>query len=73
MGRAGRQNPISTMRKLADDSGASQFWQLLDGCIGWIMILSFYGVIAGWAMAYVGSTAAGDFVGISGSSAQCIQ
>jgi len=71
MGRAGRQNPISTMRKLADDSGASQFWQVIGwmGALAGFMILSFYGVIAGWAMAYVGSTAAGDFVGISGGSA----
>ena len=29
------------------------------------MILSFYGVIAGWAMAYVGDTATGDFVDLA--------
>ena len=71
MGRAGRQNPISTMRKVANDSGASQFWQVIGwmGALAGFMLLSSYGVIAGRAMAYVGSTAAGDFVGISGGSA----
>ena len=67
MGRAGRQNPITTMKLLASESNASQFWQVIGwmGAIAGFMILSFYGVIAGWAMAYVGDTATGDFVGIS--------
>ena len=72
MGRAGRQNPITTMKLLASESNASQFWQVIGwmGAIAGFMILSFYGVIAGWAMAYVGDTATGDFVGISGGSSQ---
>ena len=71
MGRAGRQNPITTMKLLASESNASQFWQVIGwmGAIAGFMILSFYGVIAGWAMAYVGDTATGDFVGISGAAA----
>ena len=53
MGRAGRQNPITTMKLLARESNASQFWQVIGwmGAIAGFMILSFYGVIAGWAMA----------------------
>ena len=75
MGRAGRQNPITTMKLLASESNASQFWQVIGwmGAIAGFMILSFYGVIAGWAMAYVGDTATGDFVGSAARQRASIQ
>lgn len=74
MGRAGRQNPITTMKLLARASGASQFWQIIGwmGALAGFMILSFYGVIAGWAMAYVGDMANGDFVGVTGTEAATV-
>lgn len=74
MGRAGRQNPITTMKLLARASGASQFWQIIGwmGALAGFMILSFYGVIAGWAMAYVGGMANGDFVGVTGTEAATV-
>jgi NSS family neurotransmitter:Na+ symporter len=74
MGRAGRQNPITTMKHLAQASGASQFWQVIGwmGALAGFMILSFYGVIAGWAMAYVGDMASGDFVGVTGTEAATV-
>lgn len=67
LGRAGRQSPIHTMRDLAAKSGANPLWQLIGwmGALAGFMILSFYGVIAGWAMAYVVSSADGTFVGAS--------
>ncbi|MEX0943194.1 MAG: sodium-dependent transporter [Pseudomonadales bacterium] len=67
LGRAGRQSPIHTMRDLAARSSASPLWQLIGwmGALAGFMILSFYGVIAGWAMAYVVSSADGTFVGAS--------
>lgn len=71
LGRAGRQSPIHTMRDLALQSGASHRWQFIGwmGAVAGFMILSFYGVIAGWAMAYVVDSAAGDFVGVTGEIA----
>jgi neurotransmitter:Na+ symporter, NSS family len=63
LGRRGRQNPINTMRTLAEESGQSTLW----GLLGWLgiasgsLILSYYSVIAGWTLAYVFRTAAGIF------------
>ncbi|MDH5736688.1 MAG: sodium-dependent transporter, partial [Gammaproteobacteria bacterium] len=53
-GREGRQSPINTMKSLAKRSGASPLWESLGwlGALAGFVILSFYGVIAGWAMAY---------------------
>ncbi|OUS28484.1 sodium-dependent transporter [Gammaproteobacteria bacterium 45_16_T64] len=54
LGRRGRKSPINTMKELAKSSDASKLW----GGIGWMgalsgfLILSFYSVIAGWAVAY---------------------
>ncbi|CAL1240266.1 sodium-dependent transporter [Candidatus Methylocalor cossyra] len=55
LGRRGRQSPINTLRTLAAEAGAGGFWQ----GAGWLavlagfLILSYYSVIAGWAMAYI--------------------
>jgi NSS family neurotransmitter:Na+ symporter len=71
MGRETRSSPINTMRKLVEHSRASGAWVL----IGWMgvgagfLILSFYGVIAGWALDYVLETARGTFEGASGEVA----
>jgi NSS family neurotransmitter:Na+ symporter len=65
LGRRGRQNPINTMRTLAEESGRSPLWRF----VGWLgmasgfLILSYYSVIAGWTLAYVFRTAAGTFAG----------
>lgn len=71
LGRAGRQSPINSMRALAARSGANPLWQLIGwmGALAGFMILSFYGVIAGWAMHYVFASAQGTFVGASGEAA----
>jgi NSS family neurotransmitter:Na+ symporter len=63
LGRRGRQSPINTMRILAAESGRSRHWQLLGwaGVIAGFLILSYYSVIAGWAMAYVARAASGAF------------
>ena len=52
LGRAGRQSPINTMRELTAKSAASPFWQIVGwmGALAGFMILSFYAVIAGWAI-----------------------
>lgn len=65
MGRRGRQNPADSFRDLAAEAGASHWWWLVGGMgvIAGILILSFYSVIAGWALAYVPSAASGHFEG----------
>jgi NSS family neurotransmitter:Na+ symporter len=68
MGREGRSSPIHTMRILAKKSGRSRHWSLLGwlGVITGFLILSYYAVIAGWALNYVWLTANGTFDGASG-------
>ncbi len=67
IGRRGRQSPINTMRSLAAEEGVSPHWQWLGwgGVIAGFLILSYYSVIAGWAMAYVFRSAAGLFTGLT--------
>lgn len=67
LGRRGRSSPINTMHMLADEAKATRFW----GGIGWmgavagLLILSFYSVVAGWAVAYTWLTVQGTFAGES--------
>jgi NSS family neurotransmitter:Na+ symporter len=67
MGRRGRQSPINTMRALAQEEGRHPQWQYLGwaGVLAGFMILSYYSVIAGWALAYVARAAVGAFEGAS--------
>jgi neurotransmitter:Na+ symporter, NSS family len=64
IGRRGRRNPIATMRLLGEEEGHSQKWSLIGviGVISGFLILSYYSVIAGWAVAYVLEGASGAFV-----------
>lgn len=65
LGRRGRRSPVNTMRVLAEEEGRGSYWQYLGwmGVLAGFLILSYYSVIAGWALAYVFRTAAGLFVG----------
>ena len=67
IGRRGRSSPANTMRFLAKEAGTSQAWTLLGatGALAGLLILSFYSVAAGWAMAYV-------FGGFQETSAQAV-
>ncbi len=71
LGRQGRQSPINTMRSLARRSKASQGWSLIGwmGALGGFLILSYYSVVAGWALYYVYLMAGGTFVGADGAAA----
>ena len=59
LGREGRASPIITMRNLAKSAGRSQKWTFIGwlGVVAGFLILSYYAVIAGWAMKYVLITA----------------
>lgn len=67
LGRMGRQSPINTMKALANKENASPNWTIIGwmGAIAGFLILSFYSVIAGWALSYTVDMANGDFVKIS--------
>ena len=67
LGRRGRQSPINTLRTLAVEEGGSRRWQYLGwgGVLAGFIILSYYSVIAGWALAYVFRAASGMFVAAS--------
>ncbi|MFT6113078.1 MAG: NSS family neurotransmitter:Na+ symporter [Oleispira sp.] len=67
LGRMGRQSPINTMKALAQKAGANPFWASIGwmGAIAGFLILSFYSVIAGWALSYTVEMASGSFVDIS--------
>ena len=67
LGRQGRSSPIHTMRKLASVSGRSQRWSVLGwmGVLAGFLILSYYAVIAGWAVNYIWLSGSGAFEGAS--------
>ncbi|MDH5178865.1 MAG: sodium-dependent transporter [Gammaproteobacteria bacterium] len=64
LGRRGRQSPINTMETLSIEAGHSTHWKYLGwmGVIGGFLILSYYSVIAGWALAYIRESVSGVFV-----------
>ncbi|MGR8929415.1 MAG: sodium-dependent transporter [Gammaproteobacteria bacterium] len=72
LGRRGRQSPINTMSALATEAGADPRWHYLGwtGMIAGFLILSYYSVIAGWAMAYVFKAFFGSFMNASGEEIQ---
>ena len=74
LGRRGRRSPINTMRHLASDEGHSPHWQYLGwlGVLAGFLILSYYSVIAGWAMSYIFKTADGTFVGATADGVNSI-
>ena len=68
LGRAGRQSPINAMRTLTKRAAASQWWPVIGwmGMVAGLLILSFYAVIAGWAVFYIFRLARGEFDGAGG-------
>ncbi|NNC98375.1 MAG: sodium-dependent transporter [Gammaproteobacteria bacterium] len=65
MGRRGRRNPVKTMEILGEEEGNSKHWKWLGmwGILAGFLILSFYSVVAGWALAYVLKSMSGAFTG----------
>jgi len=71
LGRAGRLSPINTMRNLVERSKANPAWVLIgwSGALAGFLILSYYAVIAGWALYYIVRLGDGSFTGISAAGA----
>ena len=65
IGRRGGQSPIATMRTLTKTEGISKGWRIIgwNGVVASFLVLSFYAVIGGWALVYIGKAAIGVFVG----------
>jgi neurotransmitter:Na+ symporter, NSS family len=65
LGRRGRQSPINTMASLTEEAGADKRWHYLGwmGVVAGFLILSYYSVIAGWALSYVIKAMTGSFSG----------
>lgn len=64
IGRRGKQSPINTMATLAEQEGRNESWVLLGwmGVVAGFLILSYYSMIAGWALSYVFRTGSGMFI-----------
>lgn len=71
MGRWGRSSPVHTMYKLVDDIKAPRIWHGIGwmGVVAGFIILSYYSVIAGWAIRYFLHVGAGSIQGIDGQGA----
>ena len=63
LGRRGRQSPVGTMQQLTLSEGAAKGWRLIgwNGVLASFLVLSFYAVIGGWSLVYVGHAAVGEF------------
>ncbi len=75
IGRRGGQSPIHSVRILAAKENRAAFWQIVGwiGCVGSFLILSFYSVIAGWALIYVSYAFNGVFDTLASDSAKDAQ
>ncbi len=69
VGRRGRQSPINSMRDLTLEAGLPKAWSGIGwmGVVAGLLILSFYSVIAGWALHYIFAMADGSFLNITGA------
>jgi len=65
LGRRGKQSPPHTMAIIAKQEGRSKRWSI----VGWLgifsayLIMTYYSVIAGWAMSYMFKAGGGNFTG----------
>jgi len=67
IGRTGRMSAPNTMKTLAQQIGASKYWQGLGwlGIFGIFLVLSYFSVIGGWSLAYMIDIGSGSFNGLA--------
>ena len=70
LGRHGRQSPVNAMRDIVSEGGVSRHWSYIGwlGVIAAVLILSFYAVIAGWALSYILEMGSGVLKGADGEA-----
>jgi len=61
IGRCGSSSPPVAMRKTAENSSRSTRWSIVGfmGMLAGYLIATYYSVIAGWTLAYIGKAATG--------------
>lgn len=71
IGRRGRMSPINAMRLVTNEAGLHGIWTGIGwmGVLAGLFIMSFYSVVAGWALHYVFESGSGSFSGIEGDAA----
>ena len=69
IGRRGRRNPVATMRLLGEEEAGTPSWYWVGGLgvFTGFLILSFYSVIAGWAVAYIFESGTNAFSNADGT------
>ncbi|WP_017445984.1 sodium-dependent transporter [Gayadomonas joobiniege] len=67
LGKQGRQSPMRSVARVVQENKSAPAWRFVGamGVIAGYLILSFYAVVAGWALAYVFKAAGGGFAGAS--------
>jgi NSS family neurotransmitter:Na+ symporter len=72
VGRRGRADAVRSIAATADEFGISRHWRLIGaaGIVTSFLILSFYSVIGGWALAYAVDTLR---EGLTGAKAQDVR
>lgn len=65
IGRRGGRSPVRSMRNISESLGTPVGWRFVAaiGVLAAFLILSFYSVIGGWAIYYVGVAVSGDLTG----------
>jgi NSS family neurotransmitter:Na+ symporter len=72
LGKQGRSTPANAVAKVAIENGRSKNWAFIGGMgvLAGFLVLSFYIVIAGWAVAYIFKSAGGDITAAAGDAKQ---
>jgi NSS family neurotransmitter:Na+ symporter len=72
IGRRGRSDAADAIANVAQEAGASRLWALIGvmGITTAFLILSFYSVIGGWAIAYAVESMSRGLAGLDAASAQ---
>lgn len=74
IGRRGKQNPVGSFIKVADQNGLSHRWGILGviATLAAFLILSFYSVIGGWSLKYTALSIMNHFHGMSSSQTDAV-
>ncbi len=74
LGRRGRLSPINSMRLITTESGLHGVWNGIGwlGVVAGLIILSYYAVIAGWALYYILEMASGSLHGATAEQASAL-